>query len=141
VSSTYRILCLSHDPAITTGDYSSPEAAAAAITAGVDEHPHCDLLIGRYSAALVEVGCPPSLSKRPGQYRCHTHASTEWAGTAWLRILAAVHQSGDDKMRALASDSHLRHWPWERLRRLRGELGFAMTDHPQEQDSEEPSGV
>lgn len=136
MSSTYRILCLSHDPAIATGEYSSPEAAAAAIVEGVEEHQQCDLLIGRYSYPLVEVGCPPTLAKRASQHRCYLHAGTEWVDAAWLRILAAVHQSGDDKMRALANDTHLSHWPWERLRRLRDELHFAVADRPQGQDSE-----
>lgn len=130
MSSTYRILCLSHDPAITAGDdYNSPEAAAAAIAAGVDEHPHCDLLIGRYSYPLIEVGCPPTTRPaRPGQRGCYAHATTEWVDVAWLRILAAVHQSGNEETRALAGDSHLSHWPWERLRRLRDELGFAIKE-------------
>lgn len=56
MSSTYRILCVSHDPALTTGsDYNSPEAAEAAIRLGVNGHPTCDLLIGRYSYPLRAV--------------------------------------------------------------------------------------
>jgi hypothetical protein len=125
VSSNYRILCLSHDPAtIASDDYASPEAAEAAIIAGLSEHPECDLLVGRYSYPLVEVGCPPTTTPRgSGQHNCYPHSQTEWAEVAWLRLLAAAHQSGDDQMRALANDHHLAHWPWERLRRLRGELG------------------
>lgn len=133
MSSTYRILCISHDPALITGDYDTPEAAAAAITAGVPKHPHCDLLIGRYSYPLVEVGCPPSHPRRPGQgVGCYPHATTEWVDVAWLRMLAAVHQSGNEEMRAVTSSPQaLRHWPWERLRRLRDELNLSITEATQ----------
>jgi hypothetical protein len=130
MSSTYRILCLSHDPAIATEDeFSTAGDAERAVADGVDGHPGCDLLIGRYSYPLVEVGCPPTTIERPGRHRCSIHASTVWADVAWLRVLAAVYQAGDERLQALAVESSLthptlRHWPWERLRRLRGELGI-----------------
>jgi hypothetical protein len=133
VSSNYRILCLSHDPAIVAGDFTSAEAAEAEIAVGLNEHPQCDLLIGRYSYPLVEVGCPPTTGiKRSGQHYCFPHAMTKWVDVAWLRLLAAAHQSGNDQMRALVDDTHLRHWPWGRLQRLRDELGLAV---PQRADA------
>ena len=51
MSSTYYVLCLSHDPAITVNDsgYSSPEAAEEAIRDRASGHEACDLMIGRYS--------------------------------------------------------------------------------------------
>ena len=56
MSSTYRVLCLSHDPAIVAADdYQRPETAEAAITEGIAEHAGCDLVIGRYSYPLVEL--------------------------------------------------------------------------------------
>ncbi|MEV0831462.1 MULTISPECIES: hypothetical protein [Streptosporangiaceae] len=131
MSSIYRVLCLSHDPAITTeAEYARPESAVAAIASGIDGHPDCDLLIGRYSYPLIEVGCPPTTGpERAARHRCYPHSVTEWADVAWLRILAAVYQVGDEQMRTLASATSLqhgtlRHWSRERLRRLRDELGI-----------------
>lgn len=137
MSSIYRVLCLSHDPAIATeAEYDRPETAVAAITAGVDGHARCDLLIGRYSYPLIEVGCPPiTRPERTGQHRCYPHAVTEWVDVMWLRILAAVHQSGTERMRALARESRLGCWSWERLRRLRDELSIDLTE-PADQSGE-----
>jgi hypothetical protein len=137
VSSVYRVLCLSHDPAITTpAEYSQPEPAIAAITSGIDGHRDCDLLIGRYSYPLIEVGCPPTTGpERSGRHRCYPHSVTEWVDVAWLRILAAVHQSGTEDMRNLAGETRLAHWSWERLRRLRDELSIDVTE-PADQSGE-----
>lgn len=138
MSSVYRVLCLSHDPAIaiTEVEYSRPESAAADIASGIDGHRDCDLLIGRYSYPLVEVGCPPIIGpERAGRRRCSAHSNTQWVDVAWLRILAAVHQSGADQMRALANASQLRHWSWERLRRLRDELNIDVNE-PADQSGE-----
>lgn len=139
MSSVYRVLCLSHDPAvITEAEYGRPETAAAAINAGVEGHPNCDLLIGRYSYPLIEVGCPPSARpERSGQHRCYPHSMTEWVDVAWLRILAAVHQSGTEHMRNLAGETRLAHWSWERLRRLRNELSIDLPE-PADQSGETP---
>lgn len=130
MSSIYRVLCLSHDPAITTeAEYGRPEQAAAAIAEGIVGHADCDLLIGRYSYPLVEVGCPPTTGpERADRHRCSLHSVTEWVDVAWLRILAAVYQSGDETdrgpARRLADETRLAHWSRERLRRLRNELGI-----------------
>lgn len=128
MSSAYRVLCVSHDPALTYGEYRTPGEAEAAIQGGIEEHARCDLLIGRYSYPLVEVGCPAwAEPDRAGQSRCTSHSNTQWVDVVWLRILAGVHQSGTDRMRELADASQLRHWSRERLRRLRGELGIDVT--------------
>jgi hypothetical protein len=130
VSSVYRVLCLSHDPAITTeAEYSRPELAIAAVDSGIDGHADCDLLLGRYSYPLVEVGCPPTIGpERAGRHRCYAHSVTEWVDVAWLRILAAVHQSGTEDVRTLAGETQLAHWSWERLRRLRDELNINVNE-------------
>lgn len=120
MSSAYRVLCLSHDPAIVASDpgYHRREQAEEAIRVGVEEHRDCDLLIGRFSYPLVEVGCPP----RPS---CH-HGGTEWVDSDWLRLLAAAYQSQDEAVRAATRQSEFRCWSWERLRRLRDELGITV---------------
>ncbi|MEU8278217.1 hypothetical protein ACFYOK_37380 [Microbispora bryophytorum] len=126
MSSTYRVLCLSHDPAIMTdGEYDSPGEAEAAVAAGVGGHAHCDLLIGRYSWSLVEIGCPPTTGpERPGPHYCYPHSGTVWVDLAWARLLVAAHDSTDVRVRVLAADRGLAHWPWERLRRLWDVLGL-----------------
>jgi hypothetical protein len=129
VSSTYRILCLSHDPATDHGEYHTRPAAEAAIATGIIGHPHCDLMIGRYSYPLVELGCPASRHQpeqlRPGVLRCY-HSGTKWTDTDWLRLLAAAYQSSDPDVRKAATDGRHGCLPWERLRRLRDELGITV---------------
>lgn len=121
MSSTYRILCLSHDPAITDeAEYSTSEAAAQRIAAGVGGHVSCDLAIGRYSYPLVEAGCPASRDQ-PAQLRCG-HGSTIWVDAHWLRLLAAAHQSTDPAVLAAVTKGGHRCWPPERIQRLRLEL-------------------
>ena len=133
MSSTYSILCLSHDPAIIVHDpgYNRPEQAEAAIHDGINGHETCDLMIGRFSYPLVEVGCPRSAdqpeSLRPGVLRCY-HGGTKWAEKEWLILLAAAYQSDDQAVRkAVKAGSHSC-LPWERLRRLRVELGITLKE-------------
>ncbi|TYB69692.1 hypothetical protein FXF51_05895 [Nonomuraea sp. PA05] len=138
MSSVYRVLCLSHDPAIILSEveYHRPEAAVSDIAAGIDGHAECDLLIGRYSYPLIEVGCPPATGpERSGRPRCSTHSTTEWVDVAWLRILLAVHRNGTKEMQELVGATQLRHWSYERLRRLRDELGIDA-DEPADQSGE-----
>ncbi|MFB4280820.1 hypothetical protein ACBJ59_36410 [Nonomuraea sp. MTCD27] len=136
MSSIYRILCVSHDPALDYGEYNTPEEAETAIREGDSSHRQCDLLIGRYSYPLIEVGCPPNTGpQRSGRHRCFTHSLTEWVDVVWLRLLAAAHQADTEQMRALAGERRLAHWSPERLRRLRDELGIDLpepTDQPGE---------
>jgi hypothetical protein len=130
VSSTYRILCLSHDPAlvIDTPDWNRPEPAEAAIRDGIDGHRACDLMIGRYSYPLVGLGCPPSRDQ-PATMPC-CHGITMWTDKDWLLLLAASYQSDDPDMRkAIERGSH-QCLPWERLRRLRVELDVELRESP-----------
>lgn len=129
MSSTYDILCMSHDPAVkaAVNAPSAPEASAAVfeIRRGelYAEHKNCDLLIGRYSYPLVEVCCPGrlGLAVHPGS----THSSDEWADVRWLRLLyAALSGPRDTASAAVAAALTSRCWSWERLHRLRFELGF-----------------
>lgn len=130
MSSTYYILCLSHDPAITVNDpgHNTPAEAEEAIRDRASGHEHCDLMIGRYSYPLVELGCPASRDQ-PTNLRC-THGSTVWTDSEWLRLLAAAYQSSDPDVLKTATEG--RHWclPWERLRRLRVELGITPKEEP-----------
>ncbi|MFJ2707839.1 hypothetical protein ACIO3R_32265 [Streptomyces sp. NPDC087428] len=120
MSSTYRILCMSHDPATAHGEWNRPEDAEAALAAGIDGHPHCDLLVGRYSYPLVEVGCPPTRDQ-PAKLTCG-HNATIWVDAGWLRLLAVAQQSSDAAVQAATKGLGLC-WPMKRIRRLGDELG------------------
>ena len=124
MSSTYYLLCLSHDPALLCGEYPSAIEAESAIAAGVAEHTRCDVAIGRFSGALVEVGCPAS-RYQPAKLGCR-HGDTAMADADWLRLLASAYQSTDEAVVAAVRKSRFFCWPWDRLRRLDEELGFEI---------------
>lgn len=128
MSSTYRILCLSHDPAlvIDTPDWNRPEQAEAAIAEGINGHAACDLVIGRYSYPLVELGCPPS-RYQPVKLRC-THGGTKWTDKEWLLLLAAAYQSEDPAIQQAIKAGYHYCLPWERLKRLRDELQLTIKE-------------
>jgi hypothetical protein len=93
VSGTFELLCASHTPALELDDDTTLDVVIGRLAAGAPEHPHCDLLIGRRSGGLVEVGCPPSAGRVSARV-CY-HSGIEWADASWLRLLAAV--TGDDR--------------------------------------------
>lgn len=128
MSSTYRVLCLSHDPSVVAadGDWSRPEHAEAAIRDGIEGHEDCDLLIGRYSYPLVEVGCPATPpAPRVSQHRCGYHPHhTAWVDVTWLWLLALAQQQPDGTPLARAAARARACWAPERLYRLRNELDF-----------------
>ncbi|MFD9903908.1 hypothetical protein [Streptomyces sp. NPDC059063] len=127
MSSTYYILCLSHDPAITVDDdYNGPEEAEAAVRDRPNGHESCDLMIGRYSYPLVELGCPASRDQ-PARRSC-CHARTKWTDKDWLLLLAAAYQSDDPVVQQAIKEGYHGCLPWERLRRLRGELGITVRE-------------
>jgi hypothetical protein len=137
VSSIYRILCLSHDPAIVI-EYPEWHSGAdgrnamEAALAGIDSddrfiaHQGCALVGGRYSSPLIEVYCPPARDGWPGHYP--RHSVGRWIDTIWLRLLSAVHVAADFSAdtpitAALAQVDGC--WSRERLRQLRFELEIA----------------
>lgn len=129
MSSSYRILCLSHDPAVVAADNwesgngwqsgnGGLEAVVEAVThrTGVPalvEHLNCDLLVGRYSYSLVEVGCPPTAGR---------HRDVQWVDVGWLRLLARYLERHPDELRDYLGFP-FQCWTPERLHRLRDELG------------------
>lgn len=127
MSSTYRVLCLSHDPATIAadGDWNRAHMAEEAITAGIEGHEQCDLLIGRYSYPLVEVGCPASKDRR-GKQPC-IHGSTHWVDVVWLRLLAvALREPTSTDLRHAADEAARNCWTPERVRRLGPELDVRL---------------
>lgn len=111
MSSTYRIFCLSHDPALETdvefqvGGTNNPAASKRAAETPVPGHEHCDLIIAQYS------GGPIALS---GSTKWHA----DWVEKDWLRLLWAA----QDTLPGPVVDRLSRDWPRERLRRLRDVL-------------------
>lgn len=86
MSSEYKIFCLSHNPVIVFGDctWNRPEMALEAVrdrTGPAAEHPNCRLLVGRYSASLIEVCCPTSA-------HILRHGADLWVDAHWLRLIA-----------------------------------------------------
>jgi len=97
VSSTYRAICLGHDPAIELDpEWNDPETALAAVTdrtGPLETHQKCDLLIGRYSSPIVELGCPAG-AMHPGLW--HPHRA-EWIDAGWLRLVIAAVKTDDPR--------------------------------------------
>jgi hypothetical protein len=129
VSSTYSIFCMSHDPAIDLPDLPGVEESIEWARDGFGPHPSCDLLVGRYSGGLIEVGCPGA--REPGitpGHRGHSgwHRDTIWADAALLRVAAAaLEEEWDGRSTAIqhALAKLPMCWTLARLHRLRDILG------------------
>jgi len=117
VSSSYHVMCLSHDPAIfVAGDFNSRREADSAISVGFESHPGCDFLIMRMSGAPVEFTCT-------GQTDACRHDYAEDVDADWLRILRYFQPTEDLEYLAKLRMSHrLRHWTDKRLERLAAHL-------------------
>ncbi|MCW6003884.1 hypothetical protein K1W54_04710 [Micromonospora sp. CPCC 205371] len=127
MSSDYHVLCVNHDPAIVVPDewahaYEAVEAVKDRRRDGpLREHQRCDLLIGRYSAALVEVCCPGG-NHTAGRKRMH--ANEQWVDVDWLRLLYVAHRSADPLL-AEAVEPLGDCWTPSRVSRLYLALGIA----------------
>lgn len=132
MSSTYYVLCLSHDPAIYLDrEHSSAGEALTSIAAGLEAHPDCDLTVLRVSGGPSELACPPSGEHRPGGCIMHNHPV--WIDTDVLRCLAAVRRSKLPEINATADATRLfRHWTRQRIHRLRHVLDIPGLDDPTE---------
>ncbi len=116
MSSTYKLVCLNHDPAIVITDPGRPrdEIAADAIDRrGVEGHEQCDLLIVGYSGGLTEIGCTGAVS------HCF-HRIAIWVDASWLRLLhvAHAHDIGVSQLRLPGC------WTRQRVLRLGALLGM-----------------
>jgi hypothetical protein len=119
VSSTYRVLCLSHDPAIIVTDEweplewnneDEPIAAVAKRLGSLASHAKCDLMVGAYSTPLVQVACPPNEK--------HWHKEPVWMDANWLKLMAAAMIEPNDAVNTVLDRFH-GCWNPERVRRLR----------------------
>lgn len=117
MSSTYRLLCLSHDPALVIAE---PELGlwtdGEPQLTRPDAHPDCDLMVGRFSYPLIAVGCVHELAKlldgETGHELPHPlHREVRWLGSEWALVGAAAQRT------SLAATID-RCWTPTRLRRL-----------------------
>lgn len=122
MSSTFYVLCVSHDPAILSTEHRTPGDAAEAIKTGRELHPGCDLVIEEVSGGPVEIGCPPA-DTRSSRPRCY-HRDVEWTDVGWLRLLLRAYNSADPDVADAVRRGRFTCWPQERLHRLRGSLGI-----------------
>lgn len=116
MSSAYRILCLSHDPAVVVDGFetlSMSEAEGALLANRFSGHPHCDLVVGRYSYPLIEAGVVVG-------------RTVTWQDADWLRLLALAQTSPDGSALREAALKVERVWSKDRLRRLRFELNLEV---------------
>lgn len=122
MSSSYRPICLSHDPGLVIDREIRRDAVDSFNSRdGLEGHGSCDIVIGRWSGGLVELACPGM--QLPGPTGCtHRHSSIEWIEADWLRLLHAARPVVDS---GLLARSTFRCWPPERLNRLREDLGLA----------------
>lgn len=121
MSSTYRVLCVSHDPSIRTEiewstGTNNVEAAQRVRDQGVPGHENCELVVGQYSYPLIEVGC----------LRKHHHGDggNGWVAADWLRLLALAQSEplGTAAREVANSSPYCLCWSPALLKRLRNEL-------------------
>lgn len=127
MSSTWRVLCLSHDPATwVTMDGHHRDAEALAAVAEMrdndnDEHHLCNLLVGAYSYPLWHVICPGTPRGVAETHGCR-HAHPKGVDVEWLQLLAAADQHRGTEPIAAALGKLPSCWSPERVHRLRKEL-------------------
>lgn len=131
MSSTYRILCLSHDPAIILEpEWTTVIGALDAVLRPADHveianHASCDLVIGAFSPALAAVCCPPRL--HPGDDGLHK--AENWITADWLHVLAAAHELPHARLNTALKRMPVC-WSPTRIHRLRNLLEPAPVAEP-----------
>jgi hypothetical protein len=127
MSSVYRILCLSHDPAIQVADreYGTHESAITVARDpyhhGLLNHARCDLLVGQYSYPLIEVCCPSH--RGLGEDGHDDHDEPRWILVEWLRLFVAAAQVKPvDGLNLTIGGAESGCWTTQRLLRLRSEI-------------------
>jgi hypothetical protein len=139
MSSTYRAICLSHDPAIeiydddgydglTWSDRETGLGALARRTGPLTAHKDCDLVLGAYSYPLWQITCPANSHREPGRYPrigapCW-HNNDQAIQVDWLRLMIAAIVEPTPATRAVLEPRLIDScWPKQRVMRLRSLLG------------------
>lgn len=122
MSSIYRPICLNHDPAIVIDhDLNLEGANGFASRDRIEGHEHCDIVMGRYSYPLIEVGCLGM--QLPGPAGCQAaHRGIQWIDRDWLRLLTAATTPPNVIDPAVLRPLHGGCWTPQRLQRLSAEL-------------------
>ena len=108
VSSTWNLICLSHDPAIRLdgydfADWHSVERATREHEA-LASHQTCDIIAGRYSGGLVELGCFGAIKGNGLSPQCSGyHNGVIWYKADVLRLVHAVYQQRSKAISGSAS--------------------------------------
>lgn len=118
MSSNWKVLCMSHDPATIISEHSFAAGAEESIKEGYESHPHCDFLVMRVSGGPVEVGCTGLT------HPCVGHNETVWVEADWIRILQYLDKEDGTptEITRLRNKHTLKCWTAERLHRLRYSL-------------------
>jgi hypothetical protein len=117
MSSSYYLLCLSHDPAFRIMEID-PKSEISSYDDLPELHPNCDLLTVRVSGAPIEFGCLGRLVTGS----CRGHEEANWVKADWLRILAIAQDARAEEVRRIRERPDLRCWDFGRIYRLRNYL-------------------
>lgn len=122
MSSTYNLICASHDPALVIGEdyhefnFPMEQAGTRNNRDALGEHAYCDLLVGRFSYPLIEVACPGGATCKPG---FHSWQYDSWVKVGWLRLLYAVYTTNTTALGAYNIEKLAIPCCWTRTRVLR----------------------
>jgi hypothetical protein len=120
MSSSFYVLCMSHDPATQICELRQDSDMRNALTMGVVGHMKCDTVLMRVSGAPVEFGCPGIRNSQ-----CRGHREIEWIDADVLRLLYYVRDDQRIAVETLYHKSAFRCWTaGDRLNRLRFELAI-----------------
>lgn len=119
VSSDYRPICLSNNPALELEDVGNQDRGLAEVHAR-RVHDRCDIVLGRYSYPLIALGCLGDESWRTARRPC-AHRDPEWIDIGWLRVLLIAYDAHaeDPELVTRVVRSAARCWPAARLEQLR----------------------
>jgi hypothetical protein len=122
MSSQYRLICMSHDPALIILDGEHREQFTPDREDDrMADHPECDVMIGQFSYPLVAVGCFGLTIQ--GSTECKsTHNQINWMDVDWLRLLYLA--SKGTVPVSIYQPLLLRCWTMDRLYRLAPLMGI-----------------
>lgn len=124
MSSSYYVLCMSHDPAIHITELGRDTDMREALVMGIGDHQKCDTVVMRVSGAPVEFGCPGMQSTR-----CpYGHRDVEWIDANVLRLLYYTKDDTREEVQKLFNRHPLSCWTKERLQHLRYELNVVTEE-------------
>jgi len=132
MSDDFQVFCCSHDPAVPVGDDVGRDEIEPLIRSLRKQSAHetCDLLVGRYSGALVEIGCPCNIGLPAGSPGHKFggggpgyHRDMEWVDQRWLALAATLLDDTGAIIPGVSESASLKAtrscWTPQRIHRLR----------------------